>query len=329
MNHPLARLAYRYGLLVVLAGLVLTFSIGKPQFRTWDNALIVLQAVAIVAIVALGVTVSMAVGGFDLSVGANVSFVVMVTAMTMIRYNLTGATAIVAGLLAGLLVAAVNSFLIIVAKVPDLVATLGSMFIFQGLALIITSGKSVSVGMPIGNGETAPGKFTTAYRKLGNGEFVGIPMPVVFLFVLAVLTHVFLNHTRWGRALYAIGGNPNAARLAGIPVQRYRALAYVVSGLIAAFGGIVLSARLGRGDIGAGNSYLMQAVAAALIGYAVLGANRPNALGTVLGAVFLGVLFNGLTMFNLPYYSQDFIQGALLVVTLVLSYTLSPQNRRS
>lgn len=134
MNHPLARLAYRYGLLVVLTALVITFLLGKPQFRTWDNALIILQAVAIVAIVALGVTVSMAVGGFDLSVGANVSFVVMVTAMTMIRYNLTGTTAVFAGLLAGLLVAAVNAFLIIVAKVPDLVATLGSMFIFQGLA---------------------------------------------------------------------------------------------------------------------------------------------------------------------------------------------------
>ena len=135
-------------------------------------------------------------------------------------------------------------------------------------------------------------------------------MPVLFLFVLAVLTYVFLTHTRWGRALYAIGGNAAAARLAGIPVQRYRALAYVISGLIAAIGGILLSARLGRGDIGAGNAYLLQAVAAALIGFAVLGANRPNAFGTVVGALFVGVLLNGLTMFNVPYYAQDFIQGS-------------------
>lgn len=326
----MARLAYRYGLLTVLVGLLVFFSATKPAFHTWDNTLIILQSVAIVAIVALGVTVSMAAGGFDLSVGANVSFVVMVTAQVMIRYNLTGTTAIIAGLLAGLLVAVVNSLLIIVAKVPDLVATLGTMFIFQGLALIITSGKSVSVGMPIGNdGQVAPGQFTDAYRKLGNGKWLDVPMPVWFLLVLAVLIYVFLSHTRWGRALYAIGGNPAAARLAGVPVQRYRALAYVISGLIAAIGGILLSARLGRGDVNAGGAYLLQCVAAALIGFAVLGANRPNALGTVIGALFVGVLFNGLTMFNVPYYAQDFIQGALLVITLVVSYTLSPTRPRS
>jgi simple sugar transport system permease protein len=326
--NSLTRLAYRYGLLAMLTGLIVWFSAAKPRFRTWDNSLIILQSVAIVAIVALGVTISMTVGGFDLSVGANVSFVVMVTAMAMIRYDLGGWAAILAGLLAGLLVAIVNTLLVIVARVPDLVATLGSMFIFQGLALIITSGKSVSVGMPIGGGETAPGQFSDAYRDLGNGKVLSIPVPVIFLFVLAVLVYVFLAHTRWGRALYAIGGNAAAARLAGIPVQRYRALAYVLSGLITSIGGILLSARLGRGDIGAGNAYLLQAVAAALIGFAVLGANRPNAFGTVIGALFVGVLFNGLTMFNVPYYAQDFIQGALLVLTLVVTYTLSDRVPR-
>jgi simple sugar transport system permease protein len=322
VSAAIARFVYRYGLLVVLVGLIVCFSVTKPRFHTWDNTLVILQSVAIVAIVALGVTVSMAAGGFDLSVGANVSFVVMVTALTMIRYDLTGVTAIVAGLLAGLLVAVVNTLLIVVARVPDLIATLGTLFVFQGLALIITSGKSVSVGMPIGDGEVATGQFPDWYRDLGNGKVLSIPVPVLFLFVVGALMYVFLTHTRWGRALYAIGGNAAAARLAGIPVQRYRALAYVISGVLAAVGGILLSARLGRGDIGAGNTYLLQAVAASLIGFAVLGANRPNALGTVVGALFIGVLFNGLTMFNVPYYAQDFIQGTLLVLTLVLTYTL-------
>ena len=136
--------------------------------------------------------------GSSLSVGANVSFVVMVTALTMIRYDLSGVAAIVAGLLAGLLVAAVNTALIILARVPDLVATLGTMFIFQGLALIITVGKSVSVGMPIGDGKVAPGSFTDAYRRLGNGKVLSVPVPVLFLFALALLTHVFLTHTRLG-----------------------------------------------------------------------------------------------------------------------------------
>ena len=130
----------------MLVGLLVFFSASQAALpRRGTTRLIILQSVAIVAIVALGVTVSMAAGGFDLSVGANVSFVVMVTALVMIRYDLSGAAAIVAGLLAGLLVAAVNTALIVVARVPDLVATLGTLFIFQGLALIITVGQ-IGVG---------------------------------------------------------------------------------------------------------------------------------------------------------------------------------------
>ncbi len=325
-GERVAGLAYRYGLIAVLAVMVVVFALLRPAFGTYANILIVLQSVAIVAVVALGVTVSMATGGFDLSVGANVGFVVMVTALAMVRFNLTGGTAIVAGLLAGLLVAAVNVLLTVVARVPDLVATLGTMFLFQGLALIITSGQSVSAGMMAG-GRPAPGRFTEGFAWLGSGKIGSVPVPVIVMLLLGAATYVFLNHTRWGRALYAIGGNPRAARLAGIRVARYRALAYVISGLCAALGGILLAARLGRGDVGAGDPYLLQSVAAALIGFAVLGANRPNALGTVIGALFIGVMINGLTMLNAPYYAQTFVQGALLVGSLVMSYTLTPGRR--
>jgi simple sugar transport system permease protein len=322
----LGRLGYRYGLVVVLVLVTAFFALAKDSFATYDNLLIILQSVAVVAIVALGVTVSMAVGGFDLSVGANVSFVVMVTALTMVRFNLTGGTAILAGLLAGLLVAGVNILLVVVAGIPDLVATLGTMFLFQGLALIITSGQSVSVGMTIGN-KTAPGRYTSGFTDLGAGTVLSVPVPVLITAVLAIAAYVLLGHTRWGRALYAIGGNARAARLAGLPVARYRALAYAVSGLCAAVAGIVLSARLGRGDVGAGDPYLLQSVAAALTGFAVLGANRPNVLGTVVGALFIGIVINGLTMLNAPYYTQTAVQGALLVLALLVSFTLNPATR--
>jgi simple sugar transport system permease protein len=323
----LAGLGYRYGLIVVLAAVTVFFTLARDRFATYDNLLIVLQSVAIVAVVALGVTVSMAAGGFDLSVGATVSFTVMATSLAMVRFNLTGGTAIAVGLLAGLLVAAVNALLIVVAGIPDLIATLGTMFLFQGLALIITSGQSVSAGMMI-DGEPAPGRFTEGFARLGSGKLLSVPVPVVVSVLLAAVAYVFLNHTRWGRALYAIGGNAQAARLAGIRVGRYRALAYTVSGLCAAVGGILLAARLGRGDVGAGDPYLLQSVAAALIGFAVLGANRPNVLGTVVGALFIGIVINGLTMLNAPYYTQTFVQGALLVVSLALSFTLTPGRRR-
>ncbi|ROO85782.1 monosaccharide ABC transporter membrane protein (CUT2 family) [Actinocorallia herbida] len=326
-NGRLAALGYRYGLLVVLAAVTVVFSLGRPAFATYDNLLIVLQSVSIVGIVAFGVTVSMAAGGFDLSVGANVGFTVMVTAFAMVRLNLTGATAVGFGLAAGLLVAAVNVLLVVVARIPDLIATLGTMFLFQGLALILTSGQSIAPGMAVGDG-TAPGRFTEGFGRLGTGRVLSVPVPVLVLVLLAGAGHILLVHTRWGRALYAIGGNAEAARLAGIRVARHRALAYAVSGLCAAVAGILLTARLGRGDVGAGDAYLLQSVAAALVGFAVLGANRPNILGTAVGALFIGVVVNGLTMLDAPYYAQTFVQGALLVVSLVISFTLSPGRRR-
>nr|WP_218008027.1 ABC transporter permease [Herbidospora sakaeratensis] len=323
----MTRLLYRYGLLVILAALLVVFAVLRPAFASYANALIILQSVAIVGVVALGVTVSMTTGGFDLSAGAAVGAVVMTTALTMVRFNLTGGTAIVVGLLTGLLVAGVNALLTVVAKIPDLVATLGTMFLFQGLALIITSGTSVAPGMTV-DGAPAPGRYTEGFAWIGSGKIGSVPVPVVVFTLVAVVVYLFLERTRWGVALYAIGGNAEAARLAGIRVARYRALAYAVSGICAAIAGIMLSARLGRGDVGAGDPYLLQSVAAALIGYAVLGANRPNTVGTVVGAVFIGVVINGMTMLNAPYYTQTFVQGALLAGALVVSYTLRSSVER-
>jgi len=313
---------YRFGLIVVLAALIGFFALAQPAFGTVENGLIILQSVAIVTIVALGVTVSLAADGFDLSVGANVGFVVMLTSTVMVRFALTGPSAVVLGLGAGAFIGLVTGLLIVKARIPDLLATLGAMFVWDGLALIMTSGESVAPGMTVDANETvAPGVITDDFLWLGRGNILGVPVPVVVMVLVVLAVIVFLERTRWGRTIYAIGGNQEAARLAGIRVERVRVLAYVISAMLAALGGILLAARLGRGDVGAGDPYLLQSVAAALIGYAVLGANRPNAVGTFVGAVFVGVLLNGLTMMNFPYYTQDFVQGALLVAALIMSFS--------
>ena len=131
-----------------------------------------------------------------------------------------------------------------------------------------------------------------------------------------------MERTRWGRVFYAIGGNETAAHLAGAPTSRYRLTTYVLSGTLAALGGLIIAARVGRGDVSSGASLLLDAVAAALIGFAVLDARRPNVLGTVVGAIFVGILLNGLTMLNAPYYTQDFVKGAVLVGALALTFGL-------
>ncbi len=315
-------LIYRYGLLAVLVALILFFAVTQPAFATWRNVLIVLQSVGIVTIVALGVTVSLAANGFDLSVGANVGFGVMATTLVMVRFGWVGWEAVAVGLAAGVAIGLWNGLLIVKAKVPDLLATLGTMFVLQGVTLIMTSGESVAPGMAIDvKGTPAPGVITPDFLWLGRGDVFGIPVSVIVMLLVVGGVILFLDRTRWGRMVYAIGGNQEAARLAGIRVERLRVLAYVISGALAAVGGILLAARLGRGDVGAGDPFLLESVAAALIGYAVLGANRPNARGTFVGAIFVGVLISGLTMMNLPYYTQDFVKGALLVAALVMSFS--------
>lgn len=318
---------FKWGLIALVVLIIGFFALTQPSFMTVTNWLIILQSATVVVIVSLGQTVVMATGGFDLSLGANLGLVVMVTALVMVRFAYTGVTAIFLGLLAGALVGGLNALLIVVFRIPDLVATLATMFVVNGATLIATTGQTVNQGQIL-NGVTAPGKFTADYRWIGTGDIFGIPVSIVLTIVVVAIVYVLMNKTKWGRALYAVGGNPVAAGLVGISVARYRMYAYVVAGLLAAVAGIVLSSRLGMGTIGVGDGYLLQSVAAALIGFAVLGANKPNVLGTVVGAVFVAILLNGLTMFNFPYYTQDFTQGALLILALLMSYTLSPRRRR-
>lgn len=319
-------LIYRYGLLAVLVAMVVYFSVTQPFFGTFVNAMFILQAAAIVAVVGLGCTVSMTVGGFDLSVGAAMSLSIMAAAAAMVIGNLGGVTAIVIGISAGLAVGILNSVLIVYARIPDLVATLSSLFLINGLTLMGVGGQSVAKGMTF-NGERTEGEFAAIFNWIGSGSVLSVPASVIIASVIFVLVTILLNFTRWGRAFYAVGGNPIAAAAAGIRVARYRIAAYLISGALASVAGLMLAARSNRGDVNVGDPFLLQAVSASLVGYAVLGANRPNAFGTLIGAVFVAVLINGLTMFNFPYYAQSFVQGLLLVVALLMSYTLGPRRR--
>jgi simple sugar transport system permease protein len=223
----------------------------------------------------------------------------------------------------GALIGLFNSLLIVVLRVPDLLATLGTLFLVGGLQLIPSGGNSIATGMTFADGSTANGIFSPAFLVLGRSRLWGlVPLPVIVLGFVALVLWVFMERLRWGRLIYAVGGNELAAHLAGAPTVRLRSFAYVLSGLLASLGGVLLAARVGRGDIMTGGSLLQDGFASALIGFAVLNLRRPNVLGTVVGAILVGVLLNGLTMLNAPYYTQDFIKGAVLVGSLALTYRL-------
>lgn len=314
----------RSAVFVLLALMITGFAIAQPAFIQIDNLMSILQAVAVVAILGAGVTLTLAVGGFDLSIGAVAASSVMAASYAMIVWQLGAVWTVLLVLLLGACVGLLNALLIVRLKVPDLLATLSMMFLLSGLQLIPTGGRSIASGLILPDGSTAPGRYDPDFLRIGRSLlFDLVPLPVVILAVVALVLHVLTERTRFGRLLFATGGNELATRLAGGATERLRTWAYVISGTLASLGGLVVAARVGRGDVSSGASLLMDSVAAALIGFAVLGLRRPNVLGAVVGAVFVGVLLNGLTMLNAPYYTQDFVKGAVLVGALALTYGIA------
>ncbi len=313
----------RLSLLAVLAAMSVLFAVREPAFVSVDNLFSILQAVSIVALLGIGVTITLAAGGFDLSVGSVAATAQMAASYVLVVWHGNAWEAAAACLVLGVAAGLFNGLLITRLHVPDQLATLGTLFLLAGLQLIPTGGRSLATGTILPDGSEASGAFPAAFLALGRARlFEVVPAPVLVLLVLTLVVSAVMALTRWGRVIYAIGGNETAARLAGAPAARYRVAAYVASGAIASLGGLLIAARVGRGDVSAGHSLLLDAVAAALVGYAVWGVKRPNVPGTVIGAVFVGVLLNGLTMLNAPYYLQDFIKGALLVVALAFTFSI-------
>ena len=333
-RRSLVDLAIRYGFLVLMAVLIVFFGIMAEGFLTPFSAVFILQSVAITGILALGVTATLVVGGFDLSIGAVATSALMLSSYVMVVWEMSALSAVLICLAMGAFVGLINGLLVVKMRVPDLLATLGMMFLLVGAQRIPTEGRSISTGMSLPDGSVANGKFSEAFLALGRHriDFIVpnlVPLSVIFLIAIAIGVWVFLETTRHGRLMYAIGSNQQAASLAGANVNRYKIVAYMISGVLASVGGILLAARLGRGDVASGNNLLLDSVAAALIGFAVLGASKPNAFGTAIGALFVGILLQGLTMMNAPYYTQDFVKGAVLVIALVFTFALSGRGGRA
>lgn len=333
MSNDLNVFIIKYGFLVLLVGLIIFFSIFASGFAGPRSAIFIFQSVAITGILALGVTCTLVVDGFDLSIGSVATSSLMMSAYFLVILETSALTAIIACLLMGAFVGLINGILIVRMKVPDLLATLGMMFLLIGLQRVPTEGRSIATGMRLPSGEVADGVFPESFLWIGRHRFdlileKLIPVPVVIFILVALFIWIFLELTRHGRLMYAIGSNERAAALSGTNTNFYKVLAYVISGVTASIGGLLLAARLGRGDIASGNNLLLDSVAAALIGFAVLGAAKPNALGTAIGALFVGILLQGLTMMNAPYYTQDFVKGGVLVIALVFTFALTSRSRQ-
>ncbi|KHF27342.1 Ribose transport system permease protein RbsC [Anoxybacillus sp. BCO1] len=246
---------YKYGTIIAIVVVISFFSITLDSFFTYANFSDILRSISIVTLVAIGITFSLIVDGFDLSVGSTVSLATIASASALVLHRQELFVALIVPLLLGVLVGLLNAFLIIRLRLPDLLATLAVMYIINGVQLTYTKGFSIYNDMPLPEGGTAPGKFIPSFLFIGQGELFGIPFSVLLMLFVVVCAHLFLTYTKFGRLFYMTGENREAARLTGIPVDRYRTIAYMISGLFAALGGIVLASRIGTGQVSAGLPY--------------------------------------------------------------------------
>lgn len=272
------------------------------HFLSWENLSNIGRQVSINAIIASGMTLVIITGGIDLSVGAVMTLSMTVAAGAMLA-GIPVAGAVGLGLGTGMLFGAFNGVLIAYARLPAIIVTLATMEIPRGLALLYTGGYPQS-GLP------------ASFSALGQGGLAGIPAPTLIMLAVVATGAVLLQFTVAGRYFYAIGGNEEAARLSGVAVARYRLLAYMLSGATAAVAGIVLSSRLMSGQPNAGLGYELDAIAAVVLGGASILGGRGSIVGTLIGALTLGVLNNGLNLMGVSPYMQKVFKGVIILLAI-------------
>lgn len=292
-------------LLVALVVLLAIFYSQRPDvFFTARNLTNIGLAITMLGILAMAQTIVIVSGGLDISVGAIVGVTSVAAALAV---QATGSTSagLGAALGAGLLLGLANGLIITVGRVNAVIATLGTMAAFRGLGLILTDGRSVSVQ-------------DEGFRALAR-PFLVLPVPIWILLAVLVVLFVFLRYTVMGRNVYAIGGNPVVARLAGIDLTRYRIGIYALSGVAAALAGIILVARTGSGHPISGSEGLeLEAITAAVLGGAALAGGKGTIVGALLGVLILGTLTNGMTLTSVPSFYQMLAKGALLILAVVI-----------
>ena len=302
------RLLSRYGTLTGLLIMVVVFSIAAPQsFPTVGNLVNILNQSALTAIIAGGLTVALVVGEFDLSIGYAASLAGVLVTGLIVRQGLPIGVAIVLVVGVGALIGALNGTLVTKARVNAVIATLGVGTVLIGVSFGYTAGAPISEGVPDG------------FLQLSLGSFLGLPLPIwIMAGVLAVLW-VILNRTDLGQRIQAVGGNPEAARMSGISVDRIKTTAFVIAGMCAALTGILLASLLGSGTASAADSYLLDAFAAVFLGSATLRDGEFHIVGTLIGVIIINTGFNGLSIFGADTFYQYVFKGGILVMAVALS----------
>lgn len=311
----------RYGILIALAVVCLTLALISENFLSTRNILNVLRQTSINGILAIGMTFVILTRGIDLSVGSVVALGGIVAASfatTSSTGMVAGAphpalVAIAVGLLVGMACGGVSGLIVSRFHVPAFVATLGMLSAARGLTLIYSGGRPIPA-------------LTEEFRWIGTGSVLGIPVPIFLLLGTFAVAHFVLTQTRFGRHIYAVGGNPHAAKVSGLPVRSIRFSVYVIAGALAGLGGMILAARTGSALPQAGIAYELDAIAAVVIGGTSLAGGVGRVTGTLIGALLIGVMNNGLDLMGVESYYQQVIKGLLIVAAVMLDRSKNKED---
>lgn len=296
----------KLGPLLGLFLIVIVITILNPSFMTTDNILNILRQVSISALIAFGMTFVILTGGIDLSVGSTLALTGAVGA-TMLASGMDPVLTIFTALLLGAILGAVNGVIIAKGKVAPFIATLATMTIYRGLTLVYTDGRPVS---DLGNEVT--------FQMLGKGYFFGIPVPVCTMILAFIGLYVIMHKTTFGRRVYAVGGNEAASKLSGINVDRVKIAVYSLTGMLAALSALILTSRLNSAQPTAGTSYELDAIAAVVLGGTSLTGGKGWIFGTLVGALIIGVLNNGLNLIGVSSFFQQVVKGIVILIAVLI-----------
>lgn len=296
--------------LVAVTAIVVVLAILSPYFLTWSNFINVLRHAALQFMMASGLTLVVLTGGIDLSIGAVLGLAACLSASLISTGSVT--IGIVFALIAGLAAGAANGVLVTYGRIPAFIATYGMLWIAHGLGYVFMKGE-VIYGLP------------QAFRWIGAG-FVGpIPAPVIVAVVLFVVLHVMLHRTVLGRSIYAIGGNPSAARLSGMPVKRRLIAVYAMSGLLSGLAALVVIARLNAADSSLGEDLLLPAIAAVCLGGTSLFGGVGGIAGTAIGSIILALVVNGMNLLGVQTFWQNGVMGAIILASVLADQLAGPR----
>jgi ribose transport system permease protein len=301
-KSTLQKLGPMLALLIVCIGLAVL----SPNFRTVGNLLDVMRQVSINAVISFGMTLTILLGGIDLSVGSVLAVSSVLTALLM-KGGHGAVLAATIGLVAGALMGSLNGVVIAKGKVAPFIATLGTMTLLRGIALVLSKGSPIS---NFGN---------DFFSLLGGGYLIHlIPLPVIWMLIIFTLFWFLLAKTVFGRHVYATGGNSEAARLSGVKTDRVQILVYTISGAMAAVAGVILASRLDSAQPTAGAGYELDAITAVVLGGTSLSGGRGWIFGTLVGALLIGVLNNGLNLIGVSAFYQQVAKGAVILIAVLL-----------